>query len=106
MITLTRVNFFVARRETLCIRRLDLFGRDFDRLCEVFPQLRLVSNSRSNHHLILDEFIQKTNEHIHLRTAHSKLMGYWMTEYGGLNEVTHIWQYGKLNWFLHRKKKK
>lgn len=40
-----------------------------------------------------NEFIQLTNEHIHLRTAHSKLMGYWVTEYGGLNEVTHMWQY-------------
>jgi hypothetical protein len=38
--------------------------------------------------------MQLTNEHIHLRTAHSKLMGYWTTEYGGLNEVTHLWQYG------------
>ena len=40
-----------------------------------------------------NEFMQLTNEYIHLRTAHSKLMGYWTTEYGGLNEVTHLWQY-------------
>lgn len=39
------------------------------------------------------EFMELTNEHFHLRTAHSKLMGYWTTEYGGLNEVSHIWQY-------------
>lgn len=45
--------------------------------------------------LTLDEFIQLTNENFHLRTAHSKLMGYWITEYGGLNEVTQMWQYGK-----------
>ncbi|XP_028397175.1 protein NipSnap homolog 3B-like [Dendronephthya gigantea] len=40
-----------------------------------------------------NQFIQLTNEHIHLRTAHSKLLGYWVSEYGGLNEVNHIWQY-------------
>ena len=38
--------------------------------------------------------MQLTNDNIHLRTAHSKLLGYWTTEYGGLNEVTHLWQYG------------
>ncbi|XP_034545710.1 protein NipSnap homolog 3A [Notolabrus celidotus] len=38
-------------------------------------------------------FIQLTNEKIHLRTAHSQLIGYWSVEYGGLNKVFHIWKY-------------
>ncbi|XP_074529477.1 protein NipSnap homolog 3A [Halichoeres trimaculatus] len=38
-------------------------------------------------------FIQLTNEKIHLRTAHSELIGYWTVEYGGLNKVFHIWKY-------------
>lgn len=38
-------------------------------------------------------FLKLTNEKIHLRTAHSKLLGYWSVEYGGLNQVFHIWEY-------------
>ncbi len=30
-----------------------------------------------------------------LRTAHSKLIGYWSTDLGGVNEVVHIWEYGE-----------
>ncbi|KAG7218151.1 hypothetical protein INR49_009052, partial [Caranx melampygus] len=40
-------------------------------------------------------FLKLTNEKIHLRTAHSKLIGYWSVEYGGLNQVFHIWKYGE-----------
>lgn len=40
------------------------------------------------------EFLKMSNEHMHLRTAHSKLIGYWTSELGGLNEVVHIWEYG------------
>lgn len=40
-------------------------------------------------------FLKLTNEKIHLRTAHSELIGYWSVEYGGLNQVFHIWKYGK-----------
>ena len=43
------------------------------------------------------EFLKLTEEKIHLRTAHSKIIGYWSTELGGLNEVVHIWEYGKLS---------
>eukprot|EP00052_Salpingoeca_macrocollata_P030924 m.321477 g.321477 ORF g.321477 m.321477 type:complete len:237 (+) comp25422_c0_seq1:126-836(+) len=39
------------------------------------------------------EFLSLTNEKIGLRTAHSPLIGYWTSEYGGLNEVVHIWEY-------------
>uniref|UniRef100_A0AAY4CA66 NIPSNAP domain-containing protein n=1 Tax=Denticeps clupeoides TaxID=299321 RepID=A0AAY4CA66_9TELE len=38
-------------------------------------------------------FLSLTNEKIHLRTAHSELVGYWSVEYGGLNQVFHIWKY-------------
>lgn len=38
-------------------------------------------------------FLKLTNEKIHLRTAHSELVGYWSVEYGGLNKVFHIWKY-------------
>lgn len=41
-------------------------------------------------------FLQLTNEHIHKRTKHSTLLGYWMTELGGVNEVVHLWQYDDL----------
>lgn len=40
-------------------------------------------------------FLKLTNEKIHLRTAHSELVGYWSVEYGGLNQVFHIWKYGE-----------
>lgn len=40
-------------------------------------------------------FLKLTNEKIHLRTAHSALIGYWSVEYGGLNKVFHIWKYGE-----------
>ncbi|XP_051715743.1 protein NipSnap homolog 3A isoform X1 [Ctenopharyngodon idella] len=38
-------------------------------------------------------FLKLTNEKIQLRTAHSELIGYWSVEYGGLNQVFHIWKY-------------
>ena len=41
------------------------------------------------------EFLKLSAEHFHLRTAHSKLIGYWTTELGGLNEVVHLWEYGR-----------
>ncbi|XP_036431650.1 protein NipSnap homolog 3A [Colossoma macropomum] len=38
-------------------------------------------------------FLKLTSEKINLRTAHSELLGYWSVEYGGLNQVFHIWKY-------------
>ncbi|XP_010864799.1 protein NipSnap homolog 3A [Esox lucius] len=38
-------------------------------------------------------FLKLTDEKIGLRTAHSELLGYWSVEYGGLNQVFHIWKY-------------
>ncbi|XP_069779654.1 protein NipSnap homolog 3A isoform X2 [Narcine bancroftii] len=42
----------------------------------------------------MPEFLKLTAENIHLRTAHSELIGYWSVEFGTLNEVFHIWKYG------------
>ena len=41
------------------------------------------------------EFSKIMQEGYALRTVHSKLIGYWNTDLGGLNEVVHIWEYGK-----------
>jgi hypothetical protein len=43
------------------------------------------------------DFLNLTSEEFHLRTSQSKLIGYWTSELGGLNEVVHIWEYGKQN---------
>uniref|UniRef100_A0A8D0L761 NIPSNAP domain-containing protein n=1 Tax=Sphenodon punctatus TaxID=8508 RepID=A0A8D0L761_SPHPU len=42
----------------------------------------------------MKDFLELTNTNIHLRTAHSKLVGYWTPELGGLNKVLHVWKYG------------
>ncbi|XP_041041336.1 protein NipSnap homolog 3A isoform X2 [Carcharodon carcharias] len=39
------------------------------------------------------DFMKLTSDNIHLRTAHSELIGYWSVEIGCLNEVFHIWKY-------------
>lgn len=44
----------------------------------------------------LKDFLNLTSEEFHLRTSQSKLIGYWTSELGGLNEVVHIWEYGIL----------
>ena len=37
-----------------------------------------------------------TFEKFHIRTNASKLNGYWTAEIGGINQVVHIWEYGKI----------
>ena len=41
------------------------------------------------------EFTKIMDEYIGLRTAHSKMLGYWVTDLGGINEVNHLWEYGR-----------
>lgn len=41
-------------------------------------------------------FMKLTNESMHMRTAHSKLLGYFLSEIGGVNEVVHLWEYDSL----------
>ncbi|XP_032874105.1 protein NipSnap homolog 3A-like isoform X3 [Amblyraja radiata] len=40
------------------------------------------------------DFLNLTEDKIHLRTAISELVGYWFLEFGNMNEVFHIWKYG------------
>lgn len=40
------------------------------------------------------EYLKVMEENIGLRTAHSKLLGFWITDLGGINEVNHLWEYG------------
>eukprot|EP01096_Ripella_sp_DP13-Kostka_P014555 TRINITY_DN661_c0_g1_i1.p2 TRINITY_DN661_c0_g1~~TRINITY_DN661_c0_g1_i1.p2 ORF type:complete len:300 (+),score=170.11 TRINITY_DN661_c0_g1_i1:62-961(+) len=42
------------------------------------------------------DFLSLTKEHIHLRTKHSPLLGYFVTELGGVNQVVHFWKYSSL----------
>ena len=42
------------------------------------------------------KYVEASNEKFHLRTAHSKLNGFWIHDLGGLNAVTHLWEYQDL----------
>ncbi|KAK4291084.1 hypothetical protein Pmani_036065 [Petrolisthes manimaculis] len=42
------------------------------------------------------DYLKLTADLFHLRTAHSKPLGFWTTEIGGLNQVVHIWEYESL----------
>lgn len=45
-------------------------------------------------------FLQNFQKYVHLRTAHSEMIGYWTVEFGGrINRVFHIWKYDN---FAHR----
>ncbi|XP_033103365.1 protein NipSnap homolog 3A-like, partial [Anneissia japonica] len=46
------------------------------------------------------DFVKLTNEMLHLRLAHSKLIGYWLADLGALNQAVHIWEYDS---YTHRK---
>ncbi|XP_034996868.1 protein NipSnap homolog 3B isoform X2 [Zootoca vivipara] len=41
----------------------------------------------------MKDFLELTSKNIHLRTAHSQMVGYWTSEFGGLNKAFHIWKY-------------
>ena len=43
----------------------------------------------------MKEYLALTAEKFHLRTIHSVLHGYWTVELGGVNQVVHLWEYGK-----------
>lgn len=45
----------------------------------------------------MKEYLALTAEKFHLRTSHSILHGYWTVELGGVNQVVHLWEYGKQN---------
>ncbi|XP_023578704.1 protein NipSnap homolog 3A isoform X2 [Octodon degus] len=48
----------------------------------------------------MNEFLENFKKNVHLRTAHSELVGFWLVEFGGtMNRVFHIWKYDN---FAHR----
>ncbi|XP_041513759.1 protein NipSnap homolog 3B-like isoform X2 [Microtus oregoni] len=48
----------------------------------------------------MKEFMHNFKQNVHLRTAHSELVGYWRVEFGGrIDRVFHIWKYDN---FAHR----
>ncbi|XP_054545611.1 protein NipSnap homolog 3A-like [Talpa occidentalis] len=50
----------------------------------------------------MNEFLKNFTEHIHLRTAHSELIGYWSVDFGGrMNKVFGIWKYGTSHQLKH-----
>lgn len=50
----------------------------------------------------MNEFLENFKKNVHLRTAHSELVGYWNVEFGGrLNKAFHIWKYGMKHQLKH-----
>nr|XP_034357458.1 protein NipSnap homolog 3A-like isoform X2 [Arvicanthis niloticus] len=48
----------------------------------------------------VEEFLYNFKKNVHLRTAHSELVGYWSVAFGGrINTVFHIWKYDS---YAHR----
>ncbi|ELK26468.1 Protein NipSnap like protein 3A [Myotis davidii] len=48
----------------------------------------------------MNQFLENFKKNVHLRTAHSELVGYWSVEFGGrMNKAFHIWKYDN---FAHR----
>uniref|UniRef100_A0A8D0GQZ1 NIPSNAP domain-containing protein n=1 Tax=Sphenodon punctatus TaxID=8508 RepID=A0A8D0GQZ1_SPHPU len=47
----------------------------------------------------MKEFQDMVNKNIHLRTAHSEMIGFWSAELGAMNKAFHIWKYDT---FAHR----
>ncbi|XP_026312056.1 protein NipSnap homolog 3A isoform X5 [Piliocolobus tephrosceles] len=48
----------------------------------------------------MNAFMENLKKTIHLRTAHSELVGFWSIEFGGrMNKVFHIWKYVHVLWW-------
>ncbi|XP_046576408.1 protein NipSnap homolog 3A-like [Haliotis rubra] len=45
----------------------------------------------------IKSFTELSIKWMHLRTAKSKLLGYWLSELGGINDAVHIWEYESLS---------
>ncbi|XP_077201504.1 protein NipSnap homolog 3B-like [Paroedura picta] len=45
------------------------------------------------------EFMELVNRDMHIRTAHSEMIGFWTAELGAMNKAFHIWKYDN---FAHR----
>ncbi|XP_065596812.1 protein NipSnap homolog 3A [Cyrtonyx montezumae] len=47
----------------------------------------------------MKEFVELVCKCLHLRTAHSELVGFWTAELGAMNKAVHVWKYDN---FAHR----
>uniref|UniRef100_A0A8V0YUF7 Nipsnap homolog 3A n=1 Tax=Gallus gallus TaxID=9031 RepID=A0A8V0YUF7_CHICK len=47
----------------------------------------------------MKEFVELVHKCLHLRTAHSELVGFWTVELGAMNKAVHVWKYDN---FAHR----
>lgn len=45
----------------------------------------------------MEKYVQLTKNKYHLRKSHSKMIGFWLTNIGGVNEAVHIWEYDNLS---------
>ncbi|XP_046359834.2 protein NipSnap homolog 3A-like isoform X1 [Haliotis rufescens] len=45
----------------------------------------------------IKSFIELSTKWMHLRTAKSPLLGFWLSELGGINDAVHIWEYESLS---------
>lgn len=45
----------------------------------------------------MKEFVELVHKCLHLRTAHSELVGFWTAELGSMNKAVHVWKYGMLS---------
>ncbi|KAM7025229.1 protein NipSnap homolog 3A [Acridotheres tristis] len=75
------------------------------------PQVCLATGPRQNNGVFYEirtydvkpakmkEFLEAIDKYLHIRTAHSELVGFWYSELGAMNKVFHIWKYDN---FAHR----
>ncbi|WAR11666.1 NPS3B-like protein [Mya arenaria] len=71
--------------------RIGFLGRNYT-LQKIYELRTYVVNPRDQR-----QFLDLSKEWMHLRTAHSKLIGYWTNELGsGINDMVHIWEYDSL----------
>jgi hypothetical protein len=45
---------------------------------------------------LMSAYAKLAKEHFHLRVPHSKILGFWQTEIGGINQVVHLCEYDSL----------
>lgn len=95
----------MLKLRSLCLRPAELLALLSPAAAAAQPRVRLSTGPQQKHGTFYEfrtycirpdqnaAFLKLTNEKIHLRTAHSELIGYWSVEYGGLNKVFHIWKY-------------
>lgn len=100
------MSFIVNIRQTMVKIPTNLMIRNFTTGATVKQRQGTESETRSPvyelrtysiHPAKVREYLDLTTKEFHLRTAHSKLVGFWTSEIGGLNQVVHLWEYGSLS---------